>query len=367
MKITSSVFLLCFFVVFFSSAEDVETLLKKNQKSAVPEFPAIDAGPFESLHEAALKGDASAGTKLFGLVFSHIKAVYRPLKPLGGLLFSSRKPIRGFGESENNYAVNISDFFEETTDKVRVRKRGFDVHTLDGASYPISYLQYKSSSKAIQFKNGAETSLIPLAELTEKDQFFVRNALVDELFDSREFEVSVDDKRFRAEEAETKKRNVHFDNGETLNESFSSAEAKEMNRSIVLENKGHHPLKNLIVEYQAFVEQTIMKMPKDFPEDYRCVGCFEVASLAPGEVKRLPLKLPATINARMESVQDGDYEYSIVLPSDVNQKSKGRMNGIWVRVHRITPYGERLTREHESSGVPSTDWENVAPAGADIR
>jgi hypothetical protein len=275
--------------------------------------------------------------------------------------------MRGFEEPENNYALNIAEFFEETTDEVRVRKRGFEVHTLDGASFPVSYLQYKSSSKAIQVKNGAETSLIPLAELTEKDRFFVRNALADESFDSRKFDIAVDDKRLRAEDKETKKRNIHFDNGETINESFSSAEAKGMNRSIVLENQGRHPLKNLIVEYQAFVEQTIMKMPKDFPEDYRCVGCFEVASLAPGEVKRLPLKLPATINAKMESVNDGDYEYSIVLPSDVNQKSKGRMNGIWVKVHRITPYGERLTREYKSSGVPSTDWENVAPTGADIR
>jgi hypothetical protein len=138
-------------------------------------------------------------------------------------------------------------------------------------------------------------------------------------------------------------------------------------RKIILTNKGNFPLENLVIEHQSFAEQTIMKMPKDFPSDYRCAGFFAVKSLAPGERKELELKLPETVDAKQESINTGDYEYSMVLPPDVNKRSEGRINGIWVKVHRFTPYGESLTREYKSAGVPSAEWENVAPTGADIR
>lgn len=148
---------------------------------------------------------------------------------------------------------------------------------------------------------------------------------------------------------------------------FVSAASQGIVRKIILENESRFPLENLVVEYQSFAEQTIIKMPKDFPSDYCCAGFFEIKSLGPGEKKELVLKLPETVEEKQETIHSGDYEFYRVIPADCNPKSEGRINGIRVKIHRFTPYGEQLTREYKSAGVPHVDWMNVAPAGADIR
>ncbi|NNJ71034.1 MAG: hypothetical protein HKP10_07075, partial [Kiritimatiellales bacterium] len=337
-------------------------------KLPILEFPAVETGQFEARHEAAAGGDISAMKELYSQVSRHIHDVYSPLEKNGGLLFSCRKPLKEFDDPENNYAVNLEHFFEETTDDVRIRKRGFKVQALDGSEYTVSFLEYNPADAAVKVKDGEESRWMPLTELVEKDRMFVENALMDDLFDSRSFEISIDDRRLRGEEMKTSNYKVAFSDGTRKDSSdFEKAETKAINRTIVLENEGKFPLKNLIVEYQVFVEQTIMGISDDFPEDYRCVGFFEVASLAPDEVKRLPLELPAVVNKQLQDQTSGNTRYSVSYGPGKNNYSEGRINGVCVRVHRITPYGERLMVDHKSSGTPSAKWTAVAPVGADIR
>ena len=188
---------------------------------------------------------------------------------------------------------------------------------------------------------------------------------MDDLFKSRTFDISIDDERQRGEEMKKGAIKARFSDGSTMD--FSKAESEAISRTIVLENGGKFPLKNLIVEYQVFAEQTVMGLPDDFPEDYRCVGFFEVALLEPDEVIRLPLKLPSVVHKQLQDQTSGSTRYSVSYPSGINDESDGRINGIWVRVHRITSYGERLTVDHKSSGTPSVKWAAVAPVGAEIR
>lgn len=359
-----------FLLASVASAENIESLVRKNQKAAIPEFLAGHTAEFSSLQKAALNGDVSAQEKIPSLLTAHLRSVYGILNKQGGLLFSVCRPVRGYDEAAKNYAVNIAEFFEATTDDIRVAKSDFEVTAKDGAVYQIGLLKYKTDGAMIEVKKNSRAQWIALADLCDKDRRFVENALADEAFESSgDFEIFGSDSR--NEEGENKDRDkVSYKSsstGEKVEGAFASASTKGIARRIILENKGNFPIKNLMVEYQSFAEQTIMKRPKDFPSDYCCAGFAEVPFIAPKEKKELVLKLPDVVNAKQETIHAGDYEYSLVLPPDVNWRSEGRMNGIRVRVHRFTPYGERLTRAYESAGTPSTEWINVAPTGVDIR
>ena len=341
----------------------------KNLRARIPTFPTPEIGDFKALHQAALMGDSESSDALYQRVSEYFKAVYTPLEAGRGLHFSVRRPVKGYDEATQNYAVNLKEFLDETTDSIRVTKKRFSVTTRNGESFPISYLRYKPSGQLIQTKNpDGSIHWLPLDELCDNDRRFVESAFADEVFDSRQFSISVELNRLEEKELDAEEVEILFDNGQRFSSSsFYTFWTTGVECEIVLENKGYFPVDNLLIEYQAFAEQLIMMMPEDLPEDYRCVGYLEVDSIAPGETKRLLVELPETVEARTESRTSGNTEYSIVFPPDICSESKGRMNGVWVKVHRITPYGERIEREEESAGVPSVKWENIVPAAADIR
>jgi hypothetical protein len=360
----------CFSLLFpaISLSANLEALIRNGQKASAPVFPEVNCGDFRILCKSALEGNINDQRRLVDFQLRYIESVYNPLKPTGGLLVSSRKLEKGYDTASGNYAVNLNAFFEETSDEVQVRKKNFEVQTRAGVSYPVAFPRYHPADDSIEVKDGGGSKWIPLAELTDRDGRFVRNALADEVFESSSgFDISISDTRLNdisRDEQRGHVDHIHDETGERVSGSYVTSSMDEVLRTVVLENRGSFPLENLVVEYQSFAEQTVMRLPKDTPTDYRCVGCIEVEHLAPGERKEIELNLPAVVNAKMESITTGDYIYSVAIPPEQNPKSEGRMNGIWVKVHRFTPYGERLTRECKSSGVPSRDWECVVPAGA---
>ncbi len=363
------IFLCSLLSVFTAFASTMDELVRQNQKLVAPVFASGPVKEFSTLQSAAAGGDEAAQKKIADLPVRHLKTVYGQLNRQGGLLFSVRRPVKGFDSSDKNYAVNIDEFFEKTTAGVTVNKKGFEVHTQTGAVFSVSYPKYKPSEKAIEVKAGAELRWLPLSELAAADRRFVENALADDSFSSSgELKISIDDKRDDDSSYKDKSvSNIHRDTGEKVEGSFTQTKAEKTVRKIVLENTGEFPLGNLVVEYQSFIDQVLMRMPKEFPKEYRSVGFFTVPSLAPGEKKELLVNLPETLDAIQTTISTGSYEYSYVIPPTLNNKSEGRVNGIWVRVHRFTPYGEQLTREYKSAGVPSVEWDCVAPVRADTR
>jgi hypothetical protein len=351
-------------------AVNMEVLIKQNQKGSSPKFPVDSVRAFGALQESAQSGDFAAQKKLQTMLASRIQVVYASLVKSGGLLFSVRRPIKGYDDTLNNYAVNLESFFEETTGQVRVRKHDFVVTATNGTVLQISYPEYKSADTSVEVSKDGKTCWVALSELNAPDRKFVENALADEVFKSSgEFEISSVDSR-NAEASRGNKdqtSRIHEETGEKIEGAYTVTAVQGISRSIILENKGRFPLENLVVEYQSFAEQIVMKLPKDFPSNFRCVGFFEIESLKPGEKKELPLKLPEIVEAKQQNIQAAEYEYYRVIPSDLNQQSEGRMNGVWVKVRRLTPYGERLTREYKSAGVPDVEWANVAPVSVDIR
>ena len=349
---------------------NMEALVKQNQKNALPKFPIADTKAFGALQKAAQSGDLAAQEKLPAMLVSHMKAVYLPLSKNRGLHFSVRDPVRGYDDATNNYAVNLDDFFNETTGQVKIKKHNFTVTATNGTVFQVRYPEYKPADASVKVMRDGQSMWIALADLKAEDKRFLKNIFVDEGFESAgSFMISSEDSNRETvgHSEKDKVSGTHEETGEKVDGSFISASTEGISRKIILENAGNFPLENLVVEYQSFTEQTIIKMPKDFPSEYCCAGFIEVKSLAPGEKKELTINLPETVTAKQTTIEAGDYEYGQFIPSNCNQKSDGRINGIWVKVHRFTPYGEKLTREYKSAGVPSVEWINVAPAGADIR
>ncbi len=356
-------------LVSLASAENIDSIVQRNQKAAKSQYPVNKAADFSALQIAAIKGDANAQEKLLELSAKHIQTVYGILGKQGGLLFSTRRLISGYDTAQNNYAVNLIEFFEATADKVSVKKKYFDVTAQDGAILSVSFLTYKPVDKAIEVKKDGKSTTVALADLCEADQKFIIEALEDEQFESSsDLVISSEDSQGEGSSFEKEKRSGMVEStGEKVTGNFVVGTAKEVFRKIIIENKGSFPLENLVIEHQSFAEQKIMKRPKDFPENYRYSGFIQLKSLAPGERKEIEIKLPQAVTAKQTTVSTANTEYYIVIPSDCNQQSEGRMGGIWVKVHRFTPYGQRLTREYKSAGVPDVEWANVAPSSADIR
>lgn len=355
----------------WASAQNMAELISQNLQMRSPEFPGTDAPRFSEFQRNASEGDAGAQERVFALIERRVGAVYKPLGERGGLLFSVRRPVAGLDTPSSNYTLNLKELFEKTTDRVQIRKRDFTVHSESGLVLTVRMPRYSASDATVEVSDGTRDGWIHLDGLIEKDRRFYQSALVDQIFlSSRDFIISSSDVRRAEGDRGMQEEEFISSVSESQQKGAFSSEAKvEMQRRIILENRGALPIENLLVEYQSFARQTVMKLPSDMPSDFRLVGHFIVRSIEPGETKEIEVSLPAVVMQRPQMVlaSSGEYYYYDPIPAGLNPSGEGRVDGIWVRVHRITPYGERLTREYKSAGVPALPWENVAPVRADLR
>ncbi len=367
-KLTTVGLLVCAGSLAF--AENIPNVVKRFQKKPLPALPAARTGEFASLQEKALKGDSAAQRQIATLLESQVSAVYSIMSKNGGLVFSLRKPKSGFYDSvTDNYALNVEKLFAATADQVKVKKRDFEVHMTGGETGVVRLLKYRPLDEAIEIQKNGRPQWVALTNLTDPDRFFVKSGLEDKIFESESaLTFSVDDSRLgEVGSGERKVAGVSHGSGEYREGVLQSSSMQGVERRIVIENNGKFPVGNLLIEYQSFAEQQIIEYPKEFPTDYRCVGLLTVKSIPPGEKISLPLNMPDIVSAKLETFESGDYVYYQKIPSDCQQTSSGRMNGVWLKVSRITPYGERLVREYKSSGVPPTEWNSVAPVNADVK
>lgn len=177
-------------------AENMEALIERNQKAALPKFPIADTKNFHTLQQAACNGDLSAQKQLPAMLMAHVKKVYQPLVKTGGLLFSVRRPIHGYDDERNNYAVNLENFFEKTTGQVQIKKRDFTVTTTNGTVFQVRYPEYKPADASVKVMKDGQAMWIALADLTAADKRFLENIFADENFKSAgEFVISSVDSR----------------------------------------------------------------------------------------------------------------------------------------------------------------------------
>ena len=362
-----TVFFCLYFIIGVSTsvlAARIDQQMGWNQKKSDPIFPVAEKKNFAALCERALsEDDLAAKTELVNFQIAHLQQVYKTMLPLNGLFFSDRKPFRGYESADKNYAVNIDSFFKATSGKIRITKKNFIVTALTGEKYTMIFPEVKNDQVTV--KNGSVSEWIPMVQLEEKDRNFIWCAAADEAFKSS-LSISVEDviDEFTEKMIRNEESYIDKNTGEHVQGSFEMIIVKGISRKIVLENKSNLFLYNIAVEHQTSISQNLMYWPKKFPTSYRVVDLAVIPVLKPGERKEIKINIPDIINAKTEDVEGSEYYYFINISPDKHQKSEGRVEGTSVRVHRFTPYGERLTREYKTAGTPSTPWENVAPTSA---
>ena len=331
------------------SAAEIGKLLDQYQGARTPNYPVSSETTFKNSQKAALTGDVDAQGELFSMCLGHLKEVYAIAEKNKSLLFSVRKLKKGvFDAPSNNYAENIENFFKNTTDKVRVNMRDFTVQTTAGEEWVVKQVKYSSKTDELEVmkKGSTERSKVKLSELRDLDQKFIQSALVDKAFDSK-LSISYEDD----EQDEVANRSTDY----------TRTVIDGLKRTLVVENKSKVTLRNLLVEYQSFAEQTLLGISEDLPEDYCSIGFFKIDELVPGEKVERVLDLPRVEQTIKQTTQTGDTEYYIKYPANSHLSSEGGFKGLWVKVHRITPYGERLEVKEKGSGVPAKKWCNVLP------
>ena len=125
---------------------------------------------------------------------------------------------------------------------------------------------------------------------------------------------------------------------------------------ITLENSSDLSIDNLIVEYQVFFKQTLAGTPESSNEQWRFVGYSIVKAIPAKDKYTITVNPPAIKESRIHGYSGSTREFTLRYPKGRNQKSSGCMQGIWIRVHRTTPYG-CLTREIKNGIIPDgAEW-----------
>jgi len=348
------IFLLSLCLTTTTFAQDIKQIVSENlgrQPGAYPRVPTPDYTP---LHKAAIEGDQDAQEKLFSIIADHFEAVYASVEKNDSVLFSLRKIKKGmYDYPSSNYAINIETLLERTADQMTVNKRGIKISTLDGEEKLIDRIKYADKDKTITIKCGEkEFAQIPLASLIENDRQFITSALIDDAFDS-DLEISCED----SDEEESEQSSGGNAPLITTTESIT--------RHIILENEGDFPIHNLLIEYQSFLEQSLVDYSEDLPEDYALVGYSRIDSIEPGNQVKIKVPVPAVLQERYTGSESGDYTYFHESPPGTHTSSEGDIKGLWVKVHRITPYGEHLEISKKFK-TGSKKWKNVAPLSIKI-
>jgi len=138
---------------------------------------------------------------------------------------------------------------------------------------------------------------------------------------------------------------------------------------VEIDNKSDVLLDNIIMEYQVFFQQSIEGTPTKANNYYRHVGYLPTnvlkgtqlititpPSLSSSEYREKKEKYRTSTGILIESVPTPRY------PEGFHQENRGRMQGIWVRLHRIAPCGHVL-REYKKNIYPKkAKWDEINTA-----
>jgi hypothetical protein len=187
-----------------------------------------------------------------------------------------------------------------------------------------------------------------VSDLDPPSQQLARDLIIDKLFDIR-FEMSV-------RELNVKTRDAVTGSFKGATETTTYAETTY---GITLENKSDLPIDDLIVEYQIFFKQTLAGTPVGADEYYRFAGHSIVKAVPAKDKFTITANPPAIIESKLDGASHGNTDYFIRYAKGLNQNCSGRIQGSWIRVHRITPFG-RLTRELKEGVYPDdAEWDAI--------
>ncbi len=201
----------------------------------------------------------------------------------------------------------------------------------DGQTVVCSIVSYTPPAEAVKIRIAGKYKLVPFPKFTAESQKKINGWLADRKFKSSS------GLRIKVEPNITKQE---------MNTGQHKGEIERVVYVLKLENRAAVDLTDIQVEYQIFYEQEIpgAKTPS---QKYRKAGEFQ-CDLTPKEKR--------TFKTDMVQVEDRTLSYSgntyYVYANGASKTSKGRLQGMLLRVTKRSALGKELVREIETGHVP---------------
>ncbi len=202
----------------------------------------------------------------------------------------------------------------------------------NGKSLRAKVLAYDSCRKRVTLqKESGRTHKVDPGLFSDEDQTYIRNWLLARGFNSdSKFKVSARRKQFEVEREQHVNKYTGIQNAQTT--------VKEIGYEILLENRITETLKNLTIEYCIYYEQERASGGKQVTDDGVKHGVLHIGQLASRAQANLltdPVKL-------FRHELNSDWHYY----SGAENTQKGKVIGIWLRVHLPLSDGQRITRQY---------------------
>jgi hypothetical protein len=202
----------------------------------------------------------------------------------------------------------------------------------NGKSLRAKVLAYDSFRKRVTLqKESGRTHNVDPGLFSDEDQTYIRNWLLARGFHSEsKFKVSAKRKQFETEREQHVNTYTGIQNSQTT--------VKEIGYEISLENRIAESLKNLTIEYCIYYEQERASDGKQVTDDGVKHGVLHIGQLAAraqANVLTDPVKL-------LRHELNSDWYYY----SGSENTQKGKVIGIWLRVHLPLSDGQRITRQY---------------------
>lgn len=202
----------------------------------------------------------------------------------------------------------------------------------NGKSLRAKVLAFDNFRKLVTLqKESGRTHKVDPGLFSDEDQTYIRNWLLVRGFNSEsKFKVSAKRKQFDVD----RERHV---NGYTGLQNAQTT-VKEVGYEILLENRIAESLKDLTIEYCIYYEQERASSGKQVTDDGVKHGVLQIGQLASRAKANLitdPVKL-----FRYELNSDWHYY------SGAENTQKGKVIGIWLRIHLPLSGGQKITRQY---------------------
>lgn len=300
---------------------------------------------FEALRKKASDGSKQDQDNYFNLCAKYIHDSYDSIK-------TNRYIVESYKSKEEIISLKPSpvlriETFLNNIPPPASPENGAVVTTSNNLQVAVEKI-YSDDTKAVFIADGPQQKRVSISELPASSQLWATALVANQLFE-RKFEIAVNKGDSRTREGSSTPK---------IGGAKESYTYTETPYNIVLANKSGAAIDSLIVEYQIFFKQTLPGKKLDDPADYRFVG-HKVIKTIPADgnfiINVIP---PPIIESKLVGGSIGTTATYLYYPTDCYQTGSGRIRGIWVRVHRITPYG-RLTADFKD-GVYPTDAEWAA-------
>lgn len=207
-------------------------------------------------------------------------------------------------------ATQYHDFMDTQGRTIRGRVLGFETH---------------SGTVTIE-RDNKRTAKVPINIFSAEGQQYIRAWEFSKIFLSESsFKISAKRKEVKDEE-------------ESYSDMIHAKKVENLGYEITLENRSASKIKDLEIEYCIYYEQERASRSKQLCEQGVRCGNLLVEYILPKSNKELRTEAVKVYKAEL----DADWIYT----SGTKNVQRGRVHGIWLRVHMTLPSGEKLTRDY---------------------